>query len=173
MLQDAAVPEGQLRWPLGEIDRPFEMRRDPLVFDARSAAGNLLIHGGPKSGEVDGAADLHPVGGRPARSARRQLLLPGLRRRPTAEGRRPAHVGSVASPLEPERIRRTFGELETLLRSCQRGVADQYGHVFLVIDNLYAFSRDNIDQFNTRNPLLATVTELANTGHCLQGSTSS
>ncbi|EUA42966.1 ftsK/SpoIIIE family protein [Mycobacterium xenopi 3993] len=31
-----------------------------------------------------------------------------------------AHVGSVASPLEPERIRRTFGELEQLLLSRQR-----------------------------------------------------
>ena len=33
-----------------------------------------------------------------------------------------------------------------------------------MIDNLYAFSRDNTDQFNTRNPLLAKVTELVNIG---------
>ena len=33
-----------------------------------------------------------------------------------------------------------------------------------MIDNLYAFSRDNTDAFNTRNPLLAKVTELVNTG---------
>lgn len=32
------------------------------------------------------------------------------------------------------------------------------------MDNLYAFSRDNTDQFNTRNPLLARLTELANAG---------
>ena len=36
--------------------------------------------------------------------------------------------------------------------------------MFLVIDNLYAFGRDNTDQFNTRNPLLAKVTELVNIG---------
>ena len=79
----------------------------------------------------------------------------------------------MASALEPERIRRTFGELEQLLRSRQRarGVPGQatapddgLGEVFLVIDNLYAFSRDNTDQFNTRNPLLAKVTELVNIG---------
>ena len=164
VLQDAAVPEGQLRWPLGEIDRPFEMRRDPLVFDARSAAGNLLIHGGPKSGKstalqtfILSAAALHG----PRDVSFYCLDYGGGQLQKVADL---AHVGSVASPLEPERIRRTFGELETLLRSRQQGVADQYGHVFLVIDNLYAFSRDNIDQFNTRNPLLATVTELANTG---------
>ena len=28
------------------------MRRDPLVFDATSAASNVLIHGGPKSGKT-------------------------------------------------------------------------------------------------------------------------
>jgi DNA segregation ATPase FtsK/SpoIIIE, S-DNA-T family len=38
------------------------------------------------------------------------------------------------------------------------------GQVFLVIDNLYAFSRDNTDLFNTRNPLLNKVTELVNIG---------
>ena len=29
------MPRGEWRWPLGEIDRPFQMRRDSLVFDAR------------------------------------------------------------------------------------------------------------------------------------------
>ncbi|MGB9251324.1 MAG: type VII secretion protein EccCa, partial [Mycobacterium sp.] len=65
-LARAAVPRGEWRWPLGEIDRPFQMRRDPLVFDARSSAGNLLIHGGAKSGKstalqtfIVSAASLH------------------------------------------------------------------------------------------------------------------
>ncbi|HKV22286.1 MAG TPA: type VII secretion protein EccCa, partial [Mycobacterium sp.] len=51
VLQRADLPERRLRWPLGEIDRPFEMRRDPLVFDADSSAGNMVIHGGPRSGK--------------------------------------------------------------------------------------------------------------------------
>jgi DNA segregation ATPase FtsK/SpoIIIE, S-DNA-T family len=171
LLERSGVGAGQWRWPLGEIDRPFDMRRDPLVFDATSAAGNMAIHGGPKSGKstalqtfVLSAAALHApgdvsfycldYGGGQLRS------LDGL-----------AHVGSVASPLEPERIRRTFGELEQLLRARQRHGAtrngdyrDGYGEVFLLIDNLYAFSRDNTDTFNTRNPLLAKVTELVNAG---------
>ena len=171
LLERSGIGAGQWRWPLGEIDRPFDMRRDPLVFDATSAAGNMVIHGGPKSGKstalqtfVLSAANLHApgdvtfycldYGGGQLR------ILDGL-----------AHVGSVASPLEPERIRRTFGELEQLLRARQRHGAtrngdyrDGYGEVFLLIDNLYAFSRDNTDTFNTRNPLLAKVTELVNTG---------
>ncbi|WP_199255122.1 type VII secretion protein EccCa [Mycolicibacterium mengxianglii] len=168
VLAHAGIEERQWRWPLGQIDRPFEMRRDPLVFDARSAAGNLLIHGGPKSGKstalltfIQSAAELHS----PREVSFYCLDYGGGVLQAASEL---AHVGSVASPLDGERIRRTFGEIEALLRSRQRGGDrardDGYGHVFLVIDNLYAFSRDNTDQFNTRNPLLAKVTELANSG---------
>lgn len=179
LLVRAEVSERQWRWPLGEIDRPFQMRRDPLVFDATSAASNVLIHGGPKSGKTTAlqtfmlsAAALHSP-----RDVTFYCLDYGGGQLRALEDL--AHVGSIASPLEPERIRRTFGELDQLLRARQahRGreerkgeghngtrERDEYGEVFLVIDNLYAFSRDNTDAFNTRNPLLAKVTELVNTG---------
>lgn len=172
----AGVGPRQWRWPLGEIDRPFEMRRDPLVFDARSSAGNMVIHGGPKSGKstalqtfILSAASLHS----PHEVSFYCLDYGGGQLRALQDL---AHVGSVASALEPERIRRTFGELEQLLLSRQqrevfrdRGANgstpdDGFGEVFLVIDNLYGFGRDNTDQFNTRNPLLARVTELVNVG---------
>ncbi len=172
LLARSDVDAGQLRWPLGEIDKPFEMRRDPLVFDANSAAANMLIHGGPRSGKstalqtfILSAAALHSP-----RDVTFYCLDYGGGK--LADLGDLAHVGSVATPLEPERIRRTFGELEQLLRARQQqgavsrrgGYADGYGAVFLVIDNLYAFSRDNTDTFNTRNPLLAKVTELVNSG---------
>ncbi|WP_125079840.1 type VII secretion protein EccCa [Mycobacterium sp. P7213] len=173
-LASAGIAERALRWPLGQIDKPFEMRRDPLVFDARSAAGNLLIHGGPKSGKTTAlqtfilsAAALHS----PREVSFYCLDYGGGQLRALEDL---AHVGSVASGLEPEKIRRTFGELEQLLTARQQREAfrdgsigalnDGYGEVFLVIDNLYAFSRDNTDAFNTRNPLLAKVTELVNVG---------
>ena len=172
VLARAALPRGEWRWPLGEIDKPFEMRRDPLVFDARSSAGNMVIHGGAKSGKsaalqtfILSAASLHS----PNEVSFYCLDYGGGQLRALEDL---AHVGSVASALEPERIRRTFGELDQLLRSRQQrevfrdrqGPDDGRGQVFLVIDNLYAFSRDNTDQFNTRNPLLAKVTELVNIG---------
>lgn len=171
VLQRSGMPAGQWRWPLGEIDRPFHMRRDTLMFDAMSASANVVIHGGPKSGKstalltfVQSAAALHAPG-----DVSFYCLDYGGGRLRVLEDL--AHVGGVASPLETEKIRRTFGELEQLMRARrQAGVAgngtyrDGYGEVFLVIDNLYAFSRDNTDTFNTRNPLLARVTELVNTG---------
>ncbi|MDX1871930.1 type VII secretion protein EccCa [Mycolicibacterium sp. 120266] len=168
----AHVDGHQFRWPLGEIDKPFEMRRDTLMFTADSAAGNVVVHGGPKSGKSGAlqtfmlsAAALHA----PGDVSFYVLDYGGGQLAPMAEL---AHVGGVASPLEPERIRRTFAELEQLLLARQRRGAvhragsydDGYGEVFLLIDNLYAFSRDNVDAFNTRNPLLAKVTELVNTG---------
>ncbi|HEY0227632.1 MAG TPA: type VII secretion protein EccCa [Mycobacterium sp.] len=174
VLARAELPQRQWRWPLGEIDKPFEIRRDPLVFDATSASGNVVIHGGSKSGKstalqtfILSAASLHSP-----RDVTFYCLDYGGGQLRALEDL--AHVGSVASALEPERIRRTFGELEQLLLSRQQrelfrdkhGSApdDGFGEVFLVIDNLYAFGRDNTDQFNTRNPLLAKVTELVNVG---------
>lgn len=173
LLARTEIADGRWQWPLGEIDKPFEMRRDPLVFDAAGAAGNLLIHGGPRSGKSTAlqtfmlsAAALHA----PGDVSFYCLDYGGGQLAPMAEL---AHVGTVATALQPDLIRRTFAELEQLLRSRQeRGSAaggagrysDGYGEVFLVIDNLYAFSRDNTDTFNTRNPLLARVTELANAG---------
>ncbi|MCX2710850.1 type VII secretion protein EccCa [Mycolicibacterium sp. J2] len=168
----AHVEGHRFRWPLGEIDKPFEMRRDTLVFAADTAAGNVVVHGGPKSGKSGAlqtfmlsAAALHA----PGEVSFYVLDYGGGQLAPMADL---AHVGAVASPLEPERIRRTFAELEQLLLARQErgsaagagGYADGYGEVFLLIDNLYAFSRDNVDTFNTRNPLLSRVTELVNTG---------
>lgn len=171
LLQRSGVQDRQWRWPLGEIDRPFQMRRDPLVFDATSAAANVVIHGGPKSGKttalqtfVLSAASLHS----PRDVTFYCLDYGGGQLRALKDL---AHVGSVASPLESERIRRTIGELELLLRARQsvgdtsaQTSGEAHSKVFLVIDNLYAFSRDNVDAFNTRNPLLARVTQLVNTG---------
>jgi type VII secretion protein EccCa/type VII secretion protein EccCb len=170
VLAGSGVAPRQWRWPVGEIDKPFEMRRDPLIFDATSSAANLVIHGGPKSGKstalqtfILSAAALHS----PQDVTFYCLDYGGGKLRALKDL---AHVGSVATALEPERIRRTFGELEQLLRRRQTRSAsgddrrDEYGEVFLVIDNLYAFSRDNTDTFNTRNPLLSKVTELVNIG---------
>ena len=174
LLARSGIGERQLRWPLGEIDKPFEMRRDPLVFDARSASGNMLIHGGPKSGKTT-ALQTFVMSAASLQSPREVtfycLDYGGGQLRALEDL---AHVGGVASGLEPEKIRRTFGELEQLLTARQQREAfrdgsigslnDGYGEVFLIIDNLYAFSRDNTDAFNTRNPLLAKVTELVNVG---------
>lgn len=172
VLASNGVAARHWRWPLGEIDRPFHMRRDPLMFHAASSGGNVVIHGGPKSGKstalqtfILSAAALHSP-----REVTFYCIDYGGGLLESIEDL--AHVGSVAPAWDDERIRRTFGQIEHLLRTRQqrgamsrnRGFDDGYGEVFLVVDNLYAFSRDNTDQFNTRNPLLSRLTELVSTG---------
>ena len=96
-----------------------------------------------------------------------------------------AHVAAVASPHDDELIRRVLAELRQLLAARRRlfrdhGVAsidefrerraaepalrDGFGDVFLLLDDLTAFSRANTDQFTTKNPLLAEISELATSG---------
>ena len=71
------------------------MRRDALVFDATSSAGNMVIHGGPKSGKstalqtfILSAAALHSP-----RDV--TLLLPRLRRRATRAARRASRTSAA------------------------------------------------------------------------------
>ena len=139
----------------------------------RPPAANMRDPRRTQVGQDHRAADVHPVGGRAALAARRDVLLPGLRRRPAARRWR-TWPTSAASPLRWSPS--ASGARSASSSSCcgparhaATGTAmatgdDGYGEVFLVIDNLYAFSRDNTDTFNTRNPLLAKVTELVNTG---------
>ena len=147
VLARAGVPQRQWRWPLGEIDKPFEMRRDPLLFDASSSAGNVMIHGGPKSGKstalqtfILSAANLHSP-----RDVTFYCLDYGGGQLRALEDL--AHVGSVASALEPERIRRTFGELEQLLLSRQRRRCSGTGKP----------TRHGNGQGNARGPMTASV----------------
>ncbi|HEV7685999.1 MAG TPA: type VII secretion protein EccCa, partial [Acidimicrobiia bacterium] len=52
-LMPAAFPgAGQLRTPIGVVDRPLDQRMDVLVHDFSRAAGNLVVAGGPQSGRT-------------------------------------------------------------------------------------------------------------------------
>ena len=115
------------RWPLGELDRPFEMRRDPLIFDAASSARQHGDSRRAKVRQIDCPADLHTVGRHASLTARCQFYCLDYGGGQLARGRCLAHVGSIASALEPERIRRTFGKLEPLLRARRRARAQNGG----------------------------------------------
>ena len=153
---------GQLRVPVGIVDRPFEQRHDLLVADLSGAGGHAAIVGRPQSGKstllrtmLCGLALTHD-------SAGVQFYgldfgggtLAGLARLP--------HVGGVATRREPDVVRRTVAELVSLLERRERVMAergfdafdayraapqtnaddDPYGHVFLVIDGVQAFRGD-------------------------------
>ena len=151
--------------PIGLVDRPFEQRRDLLVAQLAGAAGNVAVVGGPRSGKstalrtlVLALAETHDP-----RDVQVYCLdfgggsLSSLRALP--------HVGSLAGRLDVDLVRRTIGQLESLLRAREArrssgesmAADDPYGDVFLVIDG-WATIRQEFDT------LEAPITALAAQG---------
>jgi S-DNA-T family DNA segregation ATPase FtsK/SpoIIIE len=115
---------GDLRAPVGELDLPFEQRRDPLVADLSGAAGNVAVIGGPQSGKsalirtlICSLALTHTA---------RQIQFYGLDfgggALATLQGL--PHLGSLASRREPDLVRRTVAEFGALLESRERRFAE-------------------------------------------------
>src|SRR5690606_16300513 len=101
-------------------DRPFEQRRDVSWLDLAGASGHIGIIGGPQSGKstavrsvVTGLALTHTP-----REVQVYCLdfgggsLSALRQLP--------HVGSIAGRLDTALVRRTVGEVATLLADRER-----------------------------------------------------
>jgi S-DNA-T family DNA segregation ATPase FtsK/SpoIIIE len=176
---------GALQVPVALVDKPFEQRRDLLWLPLHGASGHVAVVGGPQSGKstllrtlIVGLALTHT----PAEVQVYCLdfgggSLGGLRDLP--------HVGGVASRLETAAVRRTVGEIATLLTDRERRFAtegidsiasyrarrratatgggdnrsgdDRFGDVFLVVDG-WATLRG---EFEDLEPV---VTDLATRG---------
>lgn len=162
--------------PIGLSDRPFDQRRDPHWLNL--ASSHFVVVGRPQSGKstvlrtlITGLALTHTP-----EQAQFYCIdfgggtLTGLADLP--------HVGSVATRLEPERLRRTIAEVNTLLDereelftrhridsmvSYRRAVAsgrlprDGFGDLFLVIDGWGTIRSDY-------EPMEAAVTQIAARG---------
>lgn len=114
------VPGGALRVAVGEVDRPYLQRRDPLVLDLSGAAGHLAVVGGPRSGRSSALATMllglaltHP----PAEVGAHVLDLGGgvLRRLAGLP-----HVGTVADRQQPDLVRRVVAEVVAALDRRER-----------------------------------------------------
>ncbi len=139
--------------PIGLVDKPFDQRRDPLWVEL--ATSHMVIAGGPQSGKSTTLRTLITSLALTHTPQQVQFYcldfgggtLTGLADLP--------HVGSVATRLEPDRLRRTVAEITTLLdareqlftarridsmASFRRAIAsgevagDGFGDVFLVVD---------------------------------------
>ena len=146
---------GAMQVPVALVDKPFEQRRDALWLSLEGAAGHVAVVGGVRSGKshlvrtlVTGLALTHT----PAEVQVYCLDFGGGSLGSLADL---PHVGGVAGRLHPAAVRRTVGEVATLLAERERRFAalgvdsissyrrrraagsvadDPFGDVFLVVD---------------------------------------
>jgi S-DNA-T family DNA segregation ATPase FtsK/SpoIIIE len=144
---------GALQVPLGLVDRPLDQRRDLLWLSLDGAAGHVAVVGGTQSGKstalrslVCGLALTHTP-------AEVQIYCLDFGGGGLAAIRDLPHVGGVAGRLDTAAVRRTVGEVATLLAERERrfaelgvdtmaayrrrraaGSDDPFGDVFLVVD---------------------------------------
>ncbi|SDK01956.1 DNA segregation ATPase FtsK/SpoIIIE, S-DNA-T family [Lentzea albidocapillata subsp. violacea] len=153
----ATSPEhnGKLRAVAGIVDRPFDQRRDPLVFDFSSAAGHFVVMGAPRSGRSTALRTVIMSLAVTHTPRETQFYCIDFGGGSLAALRGLPHVGGVAGRQHPAAVRRTVAEVMTVLTERERrfadheidGVAayrearargefadDPFGDVFLVID---------------------------------------
>ncbi|UNO41069.1 type VII secretion protein EccCa [Streptomyces sp. MST-110588] len=170
--------EGRLSVPLGLVDKPFEQRREILFHDFSGALGHLLVVGGPQSGKSTLLRSL--VGAFALTHTPAEVQFYGLDFGGGALSSLTGlpHVGSVASRLDPERIRRTVAEVAGILarreeyfrahdidtiatyrrRRADGHISDQpWGDVFLLVDGWGTFK----DEYELLEPV---VTDIASRG---------
>ncbi|WP_189933153.1 type VII secretion protein EccCa [Streptomyces sulfonofaciens] len=154
---------GQLRVPVGLVDKPFEQRREPLVVDLSGGGGHLGVAGGSQSGKstvlrtlITSLALTHTP-----REVQFYCLDFGGGTLAALAGL--PHVGGVAARLDSERISRTVAEVNAVLthreqlfldhnidsmatyrrrRAAGEFADEPHGDVFLVVDGWATLRQD-------------------------------
>ncbi|PWR11246.1 type VII secretion protein EccC [Micromonospora acroterricola] len=173
---------GALGVPVAIVDKPLEQRRDLLWLALDGAAGHVAVVGAPQSGKSTALRALICALALTHTPAEVQVYCLDFGGGALAALRDLPHVGGVTGRADPTAVRRTVGEMTTLLAERERrfaelGVesmaayrqrrasagtanqpaADPFGDVFLVIDG-WSTVRGEYDDLE---PL---VTDLATRG---------
>jgi S-DNA-T family DNA segregation ATPase FtsK/SpoIIIE len=179
-----ANPElhGALQVPVAVVDKPFEQRRDLLWLTLGGSAGHVGVVGGPQSGKSGLLRTLVCALALTHTPVEAQVYCLDFGGGGLAALRDLPHVGGVSGRADPTSVRRTVGELVTVLVDRERRFAelgvesmaayrqrraalatagqpatDPFGDVFLVVDG-WGTLRNEYDDLE---PL---VTELATRG---------
>ncbi|MFG1652892.1 type VII secretion protein EccCa [Micromonospora sp. NPDC049275] len=150
---------GALGVPVAVVDRPLEQRRDLLWLTLDGAAGHVAVVGAPQSGKSTALRTLICALALTHTPAEAQVYCLDFGGGGLAAVRDLPHVGGVAGRADPTAVRRTVGEMTTVLADRERRFAelgvesmaayrqrraaagttsqpgtDPFGDVFLVID---------------------------------------
>ena len=147
--------------PVALVDKPYEQRRDTAWFDLSGASGHVAIVGGPQSGKSTAVRTLVTALALTHTPREVQIYCLDFGGGSLGALRDLPHVGGVAGRLETAAVRRTVGEVATLLADRERRFAahgidsiatfrrlrrptdldatvavpeDGFGDVFLVVD---------------------------------------
>ncbi|MEH0841403.1 type VII secretion protein EccCa [Micromonospora sp. CPCC 205711] len=173
---------GALQVPVAVVDKPYEQRRDLLWLALDGAAGHVAVVGGPQSGKSHLLRTLICALALTHTPAEAQVYCLDFGGGGLSALRDLPHVGGVAGRADPTVVRRTVGEIGTVLAERERrftelGVesmaawrqrrsalaaagqpaVDPFGDVFLVVDG-WATLRGEYDDLE---PL---ITDLATRG---------
>ncbi|MFY1704766.1 type VII secretion protein EccCa [Micromonospora sp. WMMA1923] len=150
---------GALQVPVAIVDKPYEQRRDLLWLALDGAAGHVAVVGAPQSGKSNLLRTLVCALALTHTPAEAQLYCLDFGGGGLAAVRGLPHVGGVTGRTDPTAVRRTVGELVTVLTDRERifaelgvesmaayrrrrsataaagqPVTDPFGDVFLVVD---------------------------------------
>ncbi|SDR98105.1 type VII secretion protein EccCa [Actinopolymorpha singaporensis] len=115
---------GQLRAPVAIVDKPYYQRRDPMWLDLAGAGGHVGIVGGPQSGKSTLLRSLIASYSLTHRPDEVQFYCLDFGGGTLSALLGLPHVGGVATRLDADAIRRTVGELTTLLEQRERAFTD-------------------------------------------------
>ncbi|GGM03885.1 type VII secretion protein EccCa [Dactylosporangium sucinum] len=156
------APYGNLRVPVGLVDRPYDQRRDPLIADLEGGKGHVAVVGAPRTGKSTLLRTLITALALTHTPVEVQFYILDFGGGGLASLADLPHVGSVAQRRDRERVTRTVVEVLGLLAAReamfnQHGVEsmaayrrqralgqvdDPYGDVFLVIDGWYTLRQE-------------------------------
>ncbi|MQA84697.1 MAG: type VII secretion protein EccCa [Streptosporangiales bacterium] len=168
---------GRLTVPVAIVDKPFEQRRDLLWANLAGAQGHAVVVGRPQSGKSTLVRALISTLALSHTPEEVQVYCLDFGGGTLASLDGLPHVGSVASRLEPDVVRRTVAEMITLLdererdfqaqgidsmatfraRRSQGKLEDRFGDVFLIVDG-WGQLRENYE------PLEQSITSIAQRG---------
>jgi S-DNA-T family DNA segregation ATPase FtsK/SpoIIIE len=171
---------GALTVPVALVDKPFEQRRDVSWFDLSGSAGHVAFVGNPQSGKSTAVRALVTALALTHTPQEVQVYCLDFGGGSLGSLRDLPHVGGVAGRLDTAQVRRTVGEVATLLSDRERRFAargidsvatfrllrrpsdmdatlavpeDGFGDVFLVVDGWSTLR----NEFEELDPVLSDI----------------